>query len=87
MLLGAIAMAIVAVNWPETMEAILNMATGVKEYLTNTGLASKYNVWVKFLIQEQQLVFMGFVIFTRILLAMLIALIFYLFTGRSADAY
>jgi len=83
LLLGAIALAFVAVQWPETMESILNMASGVKEHLTNTGLAPKYNVWIKFLIGEQQLVFMGFVIVTRILLAMLIALIFYLFTGRS----
>ena len=85
LLLGAIALAFVAVQWPGTMEHILNMASGVKDQLTNTGLASKYNVWIKFLIGEQQLVFMGFVIVTRIILAMLIALIFYLFTGRSPN--
>lgn len=83
LLLGAVALAFVAVQWPDAMVDLLNFATGVKDHLTNTGLASKYNVWIKFLIQEQQLVFMGFVIVTRILLAMLIALIFYLFTGRS----
>lgn len=85
LLLGAIALAFVAVQWPDSMVEILDMATGVKEQLTNTGLASKYNVWIKFLIGEQQLVFMGFVIVTRILLATLIALIFYLFTGRSQN--
>ena len=86
LLLGAVALAFVAVQWPEMLEGILNVATGVKEHLTNTGLASKYNVWIKFLLGEQQLVFMGFVIVTRIILALLIALIFYLFTGRTTDA-
>ena len=86
LLLGAVALAVVAVQWPEIMEEILNIAAGLKEHLTNTGLASKYNVWIKFLLQEQQLVFMGFVIITRILLALLIAFIFYLFTGRTRDA-
>lgn len=86
LLLGAVALAVVAVQWPGVMEDIINVATGLKDYLTNTGLASKYNVWIKFLLQEQQLVFMGFVIVTRIILAILIAFIFYLFTGRSQDA-
>ena len=86
LLLGAVALAFVAVQWPEAMDHIINMAANVKSHLTNTGLASKYNVWVKFLLSEQQLVFMGFVIVTRIILALLIALIFYLFTGRTASA-
>ncbi len=86
LLLGAVALAFVAVQWPEVMEQILTLAAGLKEHLTNTPLASKYNVWIKFLLQEQQLVFMGFVIVTRILLATLIAFIFYLFTGRTQDA-
>jgi len=86
LLLGALALAFTAVQFPDTMDQIINIASGVKDYLTNTGLATKYNVWVKFLLSEQQLVFMGFVIITRILLALLIALIFYLFTGRTTDA-
>jgi len=86
LLLGAVALAVVAVQWPGVMEDIINVAANLKEHLTNTGLASKYNVWIKFLLQEQQLVFMGFVIVTRIVLAMLIAFIFYLFTGRTQDA-
>lgn len=73
LILGAVALAAVAVLLPETMETLLKSASWLRDQLTGTGLAPKYNVWVMFLIAEQQLVFMGFVIIMRILLAMLIA--------------
>ncbi len=73
LILGAIALAVVAVMLPETMETFLDGASWLRDQLTSTGLASKYNVWVKFLIADQQLVFMGFVIVVRIILALLIA--------------
>ena len=73
LILGAAALAAVAVIVPGTMESLLDSASWVRDQLTNTGLAPKYNVWVKFLIADQQLVFMGFVIVMRILLALLFA--------------
>jgi len=73
LILAAVALAAIAVLYPETMERLLDGASWVRDQLTSTGLAPKYNVWVKFLIAEQQLLFMGFVIVMRLLLALLIA--------------
>jgi hypothetical protein len=71
--LGAAALAFVAVQFPGTMEALLDLGSWVTDELGSTGLDSKYNVWVKFLMNEQQIVFMGFVIIMRIILALIMA--------------
>jgi hypothetical protein len=73
LVLGAAALAVVAVNWPGSMETLLDWGSWVTDELGSTGLDSKYNVWVKFLMNEQQIVFMGFVIVMRVILALLMA--------------
>jgi len=71
LLLGAIAMAFIAVQFPEFMESLLDSGSWATDKIGDTGLDAKYNVWVKFLLNEQQIVFMGFVIVMRIILAVL----------------
>jgi hypothetical protein len=71
LVLGAIALAFVGINYPETLDQIINLATSVKGYIVNTNLPPKYNVWVRLLLEEKQLVFMFFTILMRILLAIL----------------
>ena len=69
LLLGAIAFAVVAVKFPNAMFAIQDVAETVRQWLTTSlGTPVEYNVWVRFLIQDQQLVFMAFVIISRIIL-------------------
>ncbi len=88
LLLGALALAYVAVSFPEFMESLLAIGQGVKTYLTSMGIPSKYNVWVKFLLGEQQLVYMGFVIVMRIAVALLFALpgaVLHLLRGGAAE--
>ena len=62
-------MAFIAVQFPEFMETLLDSGSWLTDEIGNTGLDAKYNVWVKFLLNEQQVVFMGFVILMRIILA------------------
>ena len=69
LLLGAVALAFVAVQFPEIMQVLLTWASWLADQITGTRLDPKYNVWVMFLIDERQLVFLGFVIVMRILLA------------------
>ena len=71
----------VAFNSPETLSASLHWAHNVKEIITGTPLDPKYNVWLEFLLDDRQLVFMGFVVLARILLA-LFALPFILIRNR-----
>ena len=71
LLLGALVMVYVGIEYPRTLESMLVQASHLKSSLTNTsntGLDPSYNVWFKFLIQEQQFVFMFFVIVMRLVL-------------------
>lgn len=75
LLLGAISLAYVGVEHPDYLNAMLDQASDFKTWLlSNSGLEAKYNVWVKFLVQEQQFVFMFFVILMRVVLLLLVAL-------------
>lgn len=77
---GALAMGAVWYLSPETMQAMFQSASGLKAWLTNLGIEPKYNNFVWFLIEERQLVFMGFVIATRVILAILAAIFIAPFT-------
>ncbi len=69
LVLGALMMAFTAIYAPDTLSVMMDGARGVKEVITGTGLAAKYNVWLRFLLDENQLLLMGFTVFARILLA------------------
>ena len=71
-ILGAIVFAYMAVQFPDAMESIFAAGGYVRGILVDSGVVPpKYNVWVMFLVAEQQLVFLGFVIIVRILMAMI----------------
>jgi hypothetical protein len=83
LLLGAVLLAFVGINFPETLDRIINIAGTVKGYLTNTNLSAKYNVWVRLLLEEKQLVFMFFTIVARILMTIVTGLVA-MFWNRAA---
>ncbi len=71
LLLGAIALAFVGINSPETLDKLITAATHVKSWLVGTALPPKYNVWVRLLLEEKQLVFMFFTILARIAMSLI----------------
>jgi len=71
LILGALMMALVAVYSPETLSLLLAWARSFKSLITGTGLKAKYNIWLELLLEERQLLFMGFTIFARILIGLL----------------
>ncbi len=73
LILGAIGVAIVGYNWPETLSMMLGWARDLKSVITRSGLEPKYNIWVELLLEERQLLFMFFTIAARILLALIAA--------------
>lgn len=80
LILAALALVYVGIEFPQALDGMLVKASVTKDWLTDshvTGLDVRYNVWVKFLLQEQQFVFMFFVVVMRILLLLL-------FSGVSA---
>lgn len=70
LILGALLMALVAIYSPETLSELLGWARSFKSLITGTGLSAKYNIWLELLLEERQLLFMGFTIFARILLGL-----------------
>jgi hypothetical protein len=71
--LGAIALVYVGIQAPGVLDVLLGWARVTKDMITGAGLDPQYNIWVKFLLEEQQLVFMFFTIAARIVLALLTA--------------
>lgn len=74
LLLGAIALAFVGYNYPEVLSMCLGWARELKAIITNSGLDPKYNIWLELLLEERQLLFMGFTIAARIALSLLTGL-------------
>lgn len=70
LVLGAIAFGFVFIKYPETMSQILDAAAGLKAWLISQGISTEYNNWIRVLLEERQLVFMGFTIAMRILLSL-----------------
>jgi hypothetical protein len=79
LVLGALAFGFVFIKFPGAMEQILNVAAGLKLWLTSRGVSPEYNNWIRVLLEERQLVFMGFTIVTRVLIASLMALVSWVF--------
>jgi len=82
-ILGALVFAYMAVQFPDAMESVFAAAGYVRGLMVDSGLVPpRYNVWVMFLVAEQQLVFLGFVILMRILMAMVAGAVSNSFGGR-----
>ena len=73
LILGALALAFVGYNWPETLSQMLGWARDLKGVITSSGLDPRYNIWVELLLEERQLLFMFFTIAARIFLSLLAA--------------
>jgi hypothetical protein len=71
LVLGAIAVAMVGIHYPETLSMLLGWARELKLMITGMGLEPKYNIWVELLLEERQLLFMGFTIVARIILSLI----------------
>lgn len=69
LVLGAIAFGYVFIKHPDLMSQILDWAAGLKAWLITRGISTEYNNWIRVLLEERQLTFMGFTIVMRILLS------------------
>lgn len=72
--LGMIGIALTAIYAPEILEMLQINAEGVKDTLlvtlTSLGTESNVKVWIRFLVSDEQLVFLLFVILARIILSL-----------------
>jgi hypothetical protein len=58
-----------ALNYPSVISESLRWARFTKDIITGTGLTPSYNVWLEFLLEDRQLVFIGYTIIMRMVLA------------------
>ena len=73
LILGAIALVVVAINFPHFFAFVLDFANWLEQMIGETGLKEEYNNWVRFLVSDQQLTYMFFTVAARIILAILIS--------------
>ncbi len=67
--LAILAIIFLAINYPTVISESLRWARYAKDVLTGTGLNPSYNVWLEFLLEDRQLVFIGYTIIMRMVLA------------------
>lgn len=80
LILGAILLAVVGYNNPELLSQMLGWARELKLFITSRGLAPHYNIWLELLLEERQLLFMAFVILGRILIAIVMGILAFLWS-------
>lgn len=71
LVLGALLFGYLFLRFPETFASLLDWAGGFKAWLINRGITTEYNNWIRVLLEERQLVFMGFTIMMRLLLSLI----------------
>ena len=70
-LLAIVTIIFLGLNYPPAISASLRWARSAKDVITGTGLNPSYNVWLEFLLEDRQLVFIGYTIIMRMVLALL----------------
>jgi len=75
LIVGAIAFAATAIEFPTIMRQLIEWAQQLPPYLSQVGISDNYLVWTDILLSGDKLVLLGFVLVTRIVFA-LIGMIF-----------
>lgn len=71
LIVGAIAFAATAIEFPTIMRQFIEWAQYLPPYLAQLGLSDNYLVWTDILLSGDKLVLLGFVLVTRIVFALL----------------
>jgi hypothetical protein len=71
LIVGAIAFAATAIEFPSIMREFIAVAQMLPAYLSSFGLSDRYMVWIDILLSGDKLVLLGFVLATRIIFAVL----------------
>ncbi len=71
LVVGAILFAATAIEFPGIMRQLIDWAQQLPPYLAQTGLSDSYLVWTDIILSGDKLVLLGFVLFTRLLFAII----------------
>jgi hypothetical protein len=82
--LGAIAFAFTAIEFPGIMRELIAYAQTLPAYLSSAGLSDNYMVWVDILLSGDKLVLLGFVLAARIVIAIISSVVSPLFESNPS---
>ncbi len=85
LIVGAIAFAATAIEFPAIMRQLIGWAQQLPPYLAQVGLSDNYLVWTDILLSGDKLVLLGFVLVTRIIFALIGIVVGPLFGFGSGD--
>jgi hypothetical protein len=71
LVVGAILFAFTAIEFPSVMRQLIEWAQQLPPYLTQTGLSDSYLIWTDIILSGDKLVLLAFVLFTRLLFALI----------------
>jgi hypothetical protein len=71
LVVGAIAFAATAIEFPGIMRDLIEQANRLPPYLSSLGISDSYMVWLEILLTGDKLVLLGFVLVTRIVFALI----------------
>lgn len=85
LILGALALAFCWIYFPSFTLSLFKYASQLREWVFSQGMSAKYEVMVRALVDDRQIVYMGFVLFTRLVVGLVISFIFWLFRSEPAS--
>lgn len=83
LILGALAMAASYITIPNTTLMFFRLAGDLREWIATTTWSAQYEIMLRALVDDRQIVFMGYVLVTRIVVGLLIGLVLWLFTPKQ----
>jgi hypothetical protein len=87
LILGAVALGFFWFYFPDWTLQLFRWAGSLRESLISGNWPARYEVVLRALVDERQIVYMGFVLATRILVGIVIALGYKLFGGRGEEGF
>lgn len=84
LILGAVALGFGLFYFPDATLQLFKWAGSIRETLISGNWPARYEVVLRALVDERQIVYMGFVLAARILVGLLIMLVYKL-TGRGPE--
>ena len=87
LVLGAIALALFWFYFPDSTLELFKWAGSAREQLLSGGFAARYEVVLRPLVDERQIVYMGFVLATRAVVGVLIVVASKLVGGHPQPEY
>ena len=87
LILGAVALGFFWFTFPDWTLQLFKWAGSIRESLISGNWPARYEVVLRALVDERQIVYMGFVLATRILVGIIIGFGYKLFGGKSQQEF